>query len=57
MPKNQRCNVNSTDHIFRARLEIHILDVIKTFYGDKFKDIHEKYDKSINELEMMLKSV
>jgi len=50
-------NVNSTDHIFRARLEIHILDVIKTFYGDKFKDIHEKYDKSINELEMMLKSV
>jgi len=29
---------------------------VKSLYEDKFKDIHEKYDKSIGELESEIKS-
>jgi len=49
-------DINSTDHIFKARLEIYILEMVKSLYEDKFKDIHEKYDKSIGELESEIKS-
>ncbi len=50
-------NINSTDHIFRARLEIHVIDTVKSLYPDKFKEIRDRYDKEIVELEEQIKSI
>lgn len=50
LEENPNENVNSTDHIFTVKLNIYTLDTVKSLYPDKFKEIHDRFDKQIDDL-------
>ncbi|MGC9174228.1 MAG: hypothetical protein ACP5GQ_08665, partial [Athalassotoga sp.] len=57
LEENPNENVNSTDHIFTVKLNIYTLDTVKSLYPDKFKEIHDKFDKQIDNLREEIKSI
>ncbi len=57
LEENPNENVNSTDHIFMVKLNIYTIDAVKSLYPDKFKEIHDKFDKEIDNLSAELQSV
>ncbi|BBJ29048.1 replication initiation protein [Athalassotoga saccharophila] len=57
LEENPKEDVNSTDHIFKVKLEIYTLDTVKTLYSDKFKEIYDTYNTQIASIEEEIKSL